>query len=154
MENFQVVLKACMNWDQQGLFNFFQTVFTCSTWPLLLLLLGCWVLSGSWWPCVLQHARLRCPPLSPRICSNSCPLSWWCYLTIASSASPFFFCLQSFPASKSFPINQLCKSGDQSFVSSATVFPMNIQYWSPLELTGLISLQSKELSRLFSSNTI
>ena len=67
------------------------------------------VMSNSLWPDGLQHTRLLWPLLSPRVCSNSCPLSWWCHSTISSSAAPFSFCLQSFPASGSFPISQLLK---------------------------------------------
>ena len=55
----------------------------------------------------LQHARLLCPPLSSRVCSDSCPLSRWCHPTISSSASPFSFCFQSFPASGAFPVSWL-----------------------------------------------
>ena len=96
----------------------------------------------------LQHVRLLCPSLSPRVCSNSCPLSWRCYLTISSSVSPF----SSFPASGSFPMNWLFASGGQSTraSASATVLPMKIQDWFPLRLTCLISLQSKVLSRVSS----
>ena len=102
----------------------------------------------------MQHARFLCLPLSPRLCSNSCPLSLWCYLTILSSAIPFPFCLQSFLASGSF-LSQLFTSGGQSIRASAwaSVFPMNIQDWFPVGLTGLISLQSKGLSIVFSSTT-
>ena len=64
-------------------------------------------------PCELQHTRLLCPPLSPRVCSNSCPLSQCCYLTISSSAALFSFCLQSFPASGSFPMSWFFASGGQ-----------------------------------------
>ena len=76
----------------------------------------------------LQHARLPCPPLCPGVCSNSCPLSQWCYVAISSSASPFF-CLQSFPASGSFPMSQLCPPGGQSIgaSASASVLPTNIE---------------------------
>ena len=92
--------------------------------------------------------------LSPRVCSNSCPLSRWCYLTISSSATPFSFCIQSFPASGSFPMSWLFVSGGQSIGASALLLPMNIQGWFPLGLTGLISLQSRRLSRVFSNTTI
>ena len=107
-------------------------------------------MSDSLPPYGLQHARLLCPSLSPRICSNSCPLSWWCYPTITSSAALFSFCLQSFPASGSFPMSQLFTLGGQSIEASASasVLPMNIQYWFPLGWTGLIYLLSKELSRI------
>ena len=96
----------------------------------------------------LLHARLLCPPLSPGVCWNSCPLSWWYHSTISSFAATFSCCLQSFPASESFPMCQLFNSAGQSTgaSASATVLPMNIQSWSPLGLTGLISLQSKWLS--------
>ena len=89
--------------------------------------------------------------------SDSCPPSQWCYLTITSSVAHFSFCLQSFPASGSFlPISWLFASGDQNIgaSASASVLPMNIQDWFPLGLSGLISLQFKGLSRLFTSITI
>ena len=113
-------------------------------------------MSNSLWPLELHHARLPCPSLSPGICSNLCPLSWWWYLTVSSSAAPFSFCLQSSPASGSFPISWLFTSGGQSIgaSASASVLPMNIQDWCPLGLTGLISLQSKGLSRVFSRTII
>ena len=82
---------------------------------------------------------------SPRACSNSCPLSWWCHPTTSCSVIPFS-CLQSFPASGSFLMSQLFTSGGQSIGASSSVLPMNIQDWFPLGWTGLISLQSKESS--------
>ena len=94
------------------------------------------------------------PSLSPGVCSNSSPLSQWCYLTISSSGAPFFSCPQSFPASGSFPVSQLFTSGGQSIGASALVLPMNSQGWFPLGLTGRISLQSKGPSRVFSSTTV
>ena len=95
----------------------------------------------------MQHTRLLCPPLSPRVCSNSCPLSQWCYLTFSSSAIPFSFCLQSFPASGSLPTSWLFAWGSQSIgaSASASVLPVNTQDWSALGWTGWISLQSKGL---------
>ena len=95
------------------------------------------------------------PLLSPRVCSNSCPLSQWWYLTISSSVTPFF-CLQSFPALGSFPINWLFTSGGQNIraSASASVLLMNIQGWFNLRLTGLISVLTKGLSKAFSSTTI
>ena len=95
-------------------------------------------------------------PLSPRVCSNSCPLSRWCYLIISSSAALFSSCLQSFPASGSFPMSRLFPWGGQSIAAStsASVLLMNIQGWVSLGLTGLISLLSKGLSRVFSSTTV
>ena len=91
--------------------------------------------------------RLLCLPLSPRACSTSYPLSGWCYLTISSSATPFSFCLQSFPVSGSFLMNWLFTSGGWSIgaSASASVLPMNIQDWFPLGFTGWISLLSKGL---------
>ena len=89
-------------------------------------------------------------------CSNSCPSSLWCHPTISSSVIPYSFCPQSFPASGSFPMNQLFGSGDQRIGPSASelVLLMNIQDWFPLGLTGLISLQSKGLSRVLSNTTV
>ena len=88
--------------------------------------------------------------------SNSCPLSWWCHPTISSSVIPFSSCLQSFPASVSFPVSQLLASSGQSTgtSTSASVLPMNTQHWFPLGLTVLISFQSKGLSRVFSNTTV
>ena len=113
-------------------------------------------MSDSLQPHVLQHARLSCPSLYPRLCSNSCPLNWWCHPTILSSLTHSSSCPQSFPASGSFLLSQLITSGDQSFgaSTSASVLPMNVQGWFPLELTGLIFLLSKGLSRVFSSTTV
>ena len=101
----------------------------------------------------IQHARLPCPSPTPRACSNSCPLSRWCHPSISSSVVPFSPCLQSFPASGSFPVSQLFTSGGQSIGVSASVsvLPMNIQDWFPLGWTGWISLRFKELSRVFST---
>ena len=98
----------------------------------------------------LQHARLPCHSVSPGVCSDSCPLSQWCHPTISSSVTPFS-CPHSFPSSGSFPMSWLLASGGQSIGASASVLPVNIQDWFPLGLTGLISLLSKELSRVFSS---
>ena len=104
----------------------------------------------------LQHARLPCPSLSPRVFSNSCPLSQWRHSTILSSVVPFSSCLQSLGASGSFPMNQLFASGGQSIGVSAwtSVLPVNIQGWLPLGLTGLIFLLSNGLSRVFASVTV
>ena len=94
----------------------------------------------------LQHASPTCPSPTPRVYSNSCPLSWWCHPTISSSVIPFSSCLQSFPASGSFPMTHLYASGGQSMgaSASASVLPMNIQDWLPLGWTGWISLLSKD----------
>jgi len=102
------------------------------------------VVSNSLWPHGLQHARLPCLSPTPRAYSNSRPSNQWCHLTISSSVVPFSSCLQSFPASGSFPMSQLFISGGQSIgaSASASVLPMNIQDWFHLWLTGLIFLQS------------
>ena len=92
--------------------------------------------------------------LSFRVCSNSCPLSWWYYQTISSSVIPFSSCPQYFPASASFPRSPLSSSGSQSIGASARIFSMNIQGWLPFRLIDLISLQSKGLSRVFSNTTV
>ena len=98
----------------------------------------------------LEHTRLLCPPLSPGVCSDSCLLSQWCYLTISSSATPFSFWLQSFPASGSFPVSQFLTSDGQSIgvSASASVLPMNIKFWFPLGWTAWISWQYKTLKSL------
>jgi len=89
------------------------------------------LLSDSLWPHELQHARHPCPSLSPEVCSSSCPLSPWCYLTILSSVGPFSSCPQSFPVSGYFPMSQFFESGGQTIgaLTSASVLPMNIQGW-------------------------
>ena len=109
-------------------------------------------MSDSLQPHGLQHTRL--PWWSPRVCSSSRPLSQWCYLTILSSDAPFSSCSQSFPASGSFPMIRFFALGGQNIGVSASVFPMNIQDWLRLGLTGLISLQSKGLSRVVSNTTV
>ena len=114
------------------------------------------VMSNSLLPHGLQHARLPWPSLSPRVCSNSCPLSRWCHPTISSSVIPFFSFLHSLPASVSFPMSQFFASGGQSIEASASApaLQMHIWGWFPLELTGLKSLLCKELPRVFTSTTI
>ena len=107
------------------------------------------VVSASLQPHGLKHTRLPCPPPTPGACSNSCPSSWWCHPTISSSVVSFSSCLQPFPASGYFQMTQFFASGGQSIgvSASASVLSMNIQEWFPLELTDLISLQSKGISR-------
>ena len=106
-------------------------------------------------PMDCSTAVLPCPSLSPGVCSNSCPFSWWCHPTISSSVAPFFSCPQSFPASGSFPVSRLfTSSGRRNGASaSAWVVPVNIQDWFPLGWTGWISLQSEGLSRVFSNHS-
>ena len=105
----------------------------------------------SLWPYLLQHTRL-CPSPTPRAWSDSCPSSWWCHPAISFSVVPFSPRVQPFPASGPFPVIQFFTSGSPSIGASASlsVLPMNIQDWFPWGLTGLISLQSMGLSRIFS----
>ena len=114
------------------------------------------VMSDSLRPLRLQHARPPCPSPTPKVYSNSSPSSRWCHPAISSSVIPFSSCLQSFPASGSFPMSQLFTSGGQStgVSASASVLPVNTQDWSPLRWTHWISLQSKGLSRVFSNTTV
>ena len=113
-------------------------------------------LTDSLWPQGLQHARLPCPLPSPGVCSDPRPLCRWCHSTTSSSVTPFSSRPQSFPASGSFPMSQLFASGGQSIgvSASASVLPMNIQGWFSLGLTGLISLLSKGLTKVFSNTTV
>ena len=129
----------------------FQYLFVC----LSSVHFSCSVMSDSLQPHGLQHTRPPCLSPTPRAYSNSCPSSQWCHPTISSSVIPFF-CLQSFSASGSFQMSQFFTSGGQSIGVSAwaSALPMNIQAWFPLGWTGWISLQSKRLSRVFSSTTV
>ena len=111
------------------------------------------VVSDSLWPHEPQHTRLPCPSPTPSVHPNPCPLSWWCHSTISSSVVPFSSCLQSFPASGSFPVSQLFASGI-GVSASTSVLPMNTQVWSPSGWTGWISFQSKGLSRVFSNTSV
>ena len=114
------------------------------------------VVSDSLWPRELQHARPPCPSPTPWVHSNSRPSSQWCHPAISSSVIPFSSCPQSFPASESFPMNQLFAWGGQSTGVSplASFLPKNTQGWSALEWTGWVSMQSKGLSRVFSNTTV
>ena len=114
------------------------------------------VVSDSLRPYESQHDRPPCPSPTPGAYSNSWPLSRWCHPAISSSVAPFSSCLQSFPASGSFPMSQLFTWGGKSIgvSASASVLPMNTQDWSPLGWTGWISLQSKGLSRVFSNTSV
>ena len=111
-----------------------------------------WLFETPW----MHHARFPHPSQSPRVCSNSCPLSQWYLPTISPSVNPYLLpsICPSIPGS--FLMNLLFISGGQSIraLASALVLPMNTQDWFPLGWTGLISLQSKRLSRVFSSITV
>ena len=124
--------------------------------PLCSVQLSYSVMTSSLWPHEPQHARPPCPSPTARVYLNSGPLSWWCRPTISFSVVSFSSCPQSFPASGSFQISQFFTSGGQSIgaSASASVLPKNIQDWFPLGWTGWISLQSKELSRVFSNTTV
>ena len=117
---------------------------------------SCAVVSDSLRPRELQHPRPPCPSPTPRVYSNSCPLSQWCHPTISSSLVSFSSHFQSFPASGFFQMSQFFPSGGQSIgvSASASVLPINIQDWFPLGWTGWFSLQSNGLSRVFSSTTV
>ena len=113
-------------------------------------------MSDSLQPHELQHTRPPCPSPTPGVHSNSCPSSRWCHPTISSSVIPLSSSLQSFPASGAFQMSQFFASGGQSsgVSASSSVLPMNVQDWFPLGWTGWISLQSKGLSRVFSSTSL
>ena len=142
----------------------FHWVFTCTwgpsqenenlkKWLVVVQSLSPVQLFVTWWTAAHQASLFFTISQS---CSNSCPLSRWCHPTISSSVIPFSSCLQSFPASRSFQMSQFFTSDGQSIGASAlaSVLPMNIQDWFPLGLTGLISLQSKGLWRLFFNTTV
>ena len=115
---------------------------------------SCSVVSDSLRCHGLLHTRLPCPSPTPGVCPNPCPSSRWCHPTISSSVIPFSSCLQSFPASGSFPMSQVFTSGGQSTGVSASVLPTHIQDWFPSGWTGWIPLLSKWLSRVFSNTTV
>ena len=114
-------------------------------------------MSNSLWPHGLRHARLPCPSPIPGACSNSCALSWWCHPTISSLVvpSPPAFNLSQHQGLFKW-VSQLITSGGQSIgvSASASVLPMNIQDWFPLQWTGWISFQAKGLSRVFCNTTV
>ena len=114
------------------------------------------VVSDSLRPHESQHAKPPCSSPTPGVHPNSCPLSRWCHPAISSSVVLFSSCLQSLPASESFPMSQLFTWGGQSTGVSAlaSFLPKNNQGWSPLEWTGWSSLQSMGLSRVFSNTTV
>ena len=117
---------------------------------------SCSIVSNFLRPLGLQHTRLPCPSPTSKACSNSCPLSRWCHPAISSSVVPFSSCLQSFPASGSFPVSQFFTSGGQSIgvSASASVLPVNSQGWFPSGLTGWISLQSRGVTGVFFNTTV
>ena len=113
------------------------------------------VVSDSLQPHEPQWARGPCQSTAPRVHPNSCLLSGRCHPTISSSVAPFTSCPQSFPASGSFKMSQLCIRWPKYWSFSFNINPSNeTQDWSPLGWTGWISLQSKGLSRVFSNTTV
>ena len=124
---------------------------------ILLCLRSVQLLSRVWLFAIPWIAARQAPPSpTPRVHPNSCAWSRWCHPAISSSVVPFSSCPQSLPASGSFPMSQLFAWGGKSIgvSASASVLPMNTQDWSPIGWTGWISLQSKGLSRVFSSTTV
>ena len=147
--------RYAIPWKQNGVLWFLYWLYSVSSSFQVSVQFSCSVVSDSLWPHEPQHARPPCPSPTPRVHPNPCPLSQWCHPTISSSV-PFSSCPQSFPASRSFPMSQLFASGGQSIGVSASisVILVNTQDWSPLRWTGLISLQSKRLSRVFYNTTV
>ena len=115
---------------------------------------GCSVVSYSLWPHGLQYARLPCPSPNSGAYPNSCPSSWRCHPAISSRVVSFSSRLQPFPGSGAFQMSQVFASGGQCIGVSASVLPMNIPDWFLLGWTGLNSLPSKGLSRVFSNTTV
>ena len=145
-----------MLWSSNTEFSFLQSLQVCLQKHSNIIQFSCLVMSDSLQPHEPQHARPPCPPPTPRVQPNPCPLSRWCHPAISSSVVHFSSCPQSFPASGSFQMSQLFTPGGQSIrVSASTsVLLMNVQDWSPLGWTGWISLLSKGLSRVFSNTTV
>ena len=139
-------LCSYFNYFSIKLKNFYKNVFVVR---IIFSSVSHSVMSDSLQPHGLQHIRPPCPSPTPGAYSNSCPLHRWCHPTISSSLVPFSSCLQSFPASGSFPMSQFFASGGQRIgvSASASVLAMNIQDWFSLGLTGWISFQSKGLSK-------
>ena len=125
-------------------------------WKIVSVQFSCSVMSNSLRPHESQHARPPWPSPTPRVHSDSCSSNQWCHPAILSSVIPFSSCLQSLPASESFPMSQLFPWGGQSIGVSAlaSFLPKKSQGWSPSEWTACISLQSKGLSRVFSNTTV
>ena len=142
---------SIFSWLGKSPLSLLVQTLTVSVWNLLSFTHS--VASNSLWPHGLQHIRLPCPSPSPRAYSNSCPLSQRCHPIISSSVIPFSSYLQSFPEPGSFLMNWLFASGGQSIGASASVLLMNIQDLFSLALAGLISWQSKGLSRVFPNTT-
>ena len=146
-----IIFMALQKIAELQLVSHFNTEILLLCFSSVQLLSHVWLFVTPWLP----HSRLPCPSPTPRACSSPCPSSQWYYPTISFSVVPFS-CLQSFPASGSFPVSQLFTSGSKSIgtSASASVLPMNSQDWFPLGWTGWIPLQSKGLSWVFSNTTV
>ena len=146
--------------EHQGMFSYtYLSIFQIIKYTTsieMLVQFSCSVMSNSLWPSEPQHTSPPCLSPTPGVHPNPCPLSWWCHPIISSSVFPFSSCHQSFPTSGSFQMSQFFTSGGHSIgvSASASILPKNIQDWFSLGLTGLISLQSKEFSRVFSNTTV
>ena len=144
-------------WDPHKTRGQQRTTAKKCNWVIPRTQMGCVVQSlshaNSLRPHELQHARLLCPSLSPGVFSNSCPLSWWCYLTISFSAAPFTFYLKSFPESRSFPMSQFFTSSGRSIRASVSASVLALGLIS-FRIDGLVSLLLRGLSRVFSSTTV
>ena len=154
----ELKLKCCLCWLPRMIVAKDHILSDVKQWKFVLynsggslLFFSCSVMFNSLWAHGLQLARLPCPSPSPGTCSNSRLSSQWWHPTISSSVISFSSCLQFFPASGAFLMSWLFASGGQSNGASvsASVLLMNIQDWFSLVMTGLISLQSKRLSRVF-----
>ena len=159
-ENYKLYGQSCMSMSREHSTGLsVQSVIHPKWTDTLCSLCGCSVtkvVSDSLWPRRQHQVTLLCSLLSPGVRLISCPSSRWHYRTISSSAAPFSSCLQSFPASGSFPMSRLFISSGQIIEASAsaTALPMNIQGWLPSKLMVLISFLSRGLWRVFSSPTI
>ena len=145
-----VLIVLHMNMEDEALLQNHQN----KTISSVQLLSRVWLFATPW--TAARQASLSITSSRNLLKLMSCPPSQWCHSTISSSAVPFSSCLQCFPASGSFPRSQFFALGSQSIgvSSSASVLPTNIKDWFPLGWTGWISLQSKGLSRVFSSTTV
>ena len=117
-------------------------------------------MSDSLWPHGWQHSRLPCPSPTSGACSNSCPLSWWCHPTISYSVVSFSSCLQSFPASGSFPVSQFLASGSQNVQLHHQSFQWIFRTdffridWLDLSYSPRDSQESSQIPQLKSINSL
>ena len=112
------------------------------------------VVSNFLRPHELQHAKPPCPSPTPRVHSNSCPLSWWCHPAISSSVIPFSSCPQIPPSIRVFSSESTLRMRWPKYWSFSFSISLSTQDWSPLGWTGWIYLQCKGLARVFSNTTV